>query len=548
MNIHTRKRAMFMRSVARRNAVSAQEPKKFALSSQRKAQITRRNDSFGADTEGFALSSQRKAQITRRNAVSAQEPKSFALSSQRKLSVLLVVGILILSAKECEMKPVGPGGDGTPDPMVNKPDPGPVVNDPLAPTGPLSLARTVVLDPEVTLASDSNFGRGSAFVGDLDGGGGTVLAVGDFVDDTGGSRRGAIYLLSYDDEGALQSTKKIAHGVDETNGTTTTLNTLAPSLSNTDRFGTSLANAGDLYGDGNTVLAVGAEGSDTGKGAVYLLSFSTSGNLTATTKIASGTAKGPSLTASDFFGVSLANAGDLYGNEGTVLAVGANGDDTGGADKGAIYLLSFSTSGNLTATTKIASGTANGPTIVAYDQFGYSLANAGDLYNNGGTVLVTGAREADGFKGAIYLLSFNAAGSLTGSKKIGHGVDETNGTADTQNTLAPSIAGGEVFGASLANAGDLDGGGGTVLAVGESGSGAGVNRLGSIHLLSFNSAGSLAGRIEIANGTTNGPVYGDGYYFGTSLANAGNLDGSGGRVLLVGGLGELQLLYYTAEE
>ena len=84
MKIHTSKRAIFMRSVARRN------------------------DSFGADTEGFALSSQRKAQITRRNAVSAQEPKRFALSSQRKLSVLLVVGILILSAKECAMDP---GGD-----------------------------------------------------------------------------------------------------------------------------------------------------------------------------------------------------------------------------------------------------------------------------------------------------------------------------------------------------------------------------------------------------------------------------------------------------
>ena len=479
--------------------------------------------------------------VARRNAVSAQEPKKFAQSAQRKLSVLLMVGIIILSAKECEMGP----GDGKPDPMVNKPDPEPVVNDPLAPTGPLSLARTVVLDPEVTLASDSNFGRGSAFVGDLDGGGGTVLAVGDFADDTGGTNRGAIYLLSYDDEGALQSTKKIAHGVDETNGTAGTLNTQAPSLSNADRFGTSLANVGDLYGDGNTVLAVGAEGTDTRKGAIYLLSFSTSGNLTATTKIASGTANGPSLATNDAFGVSLANAGDLYGNEGTVIAVGANGDNS---YSGAIYLLSFSTSGNLTATTKIASGTANGPTIAVDDSFGYSLANAGDLYNNGGTVLVTGAREADGFKGAIYLLSFNTAGGLTGSKKIGHGVDETNGTATTLNTLAPSIAAGDSFGASLANAGDLDGGGGTVLAVGEPGNGGGANSLGSIHLLSFNSAGSLAERIEIANGTTNGPVYGDGYSFGTSLANAGNLDGSGGRVLVVGGIGELQLLYYTAEE
>ena len=49
------------------------------------------------------------AQLTAETIVSAQEPKKFALSSQRKLSVLLVVGIIILSAKECEM---GPGGDG----------------------------------------------------------------------------------------------------------------------------------------------------------------------------------------------------------------------------------------------------------------------------------------------------------------------------------------------------------------------------------------------------------------------------------------------------
>ena len=87
MNMHTSKRALLMRSV------------------------DRRNDSFGADTEGFALSSQRKAQITRRNAVSAQEPKKFALSSQRKLSVLLIAGIVILSASECVVDPMENGGD-----------------------------------------------------------------------------------------------------------------------------------------------------------------------------------------------------------------------------------------------------------------------------------------------------------------------------------------------------------------------------------------------------------------------------------------------------
>ena len=111
MKIHTRKRAIFMRSVARRNDSFGADTEGFALSSQRKAQITSRNDSFGADTEGFALSSQRKAQITSRNDSFGADTEGFALSSQRKLSVLLVVGIVILSAKDCDMKPVGPGGD-----------------------------------------------------------------------------------------------------------------------------------------------------------------------------------------------------------------------------------------------------------------------------------------------------------------------------------------------------------------------------------------------------------------------------------------------------
>ena len=102
MNIHTRKRAMLMRSVDRRNAVSAQEPKKFAL------------------------------------------------SSQRKLSVLLVVGIIILSAKECEMKPVGPGGDK------------PVTFDYICTNGTVADGTAKVKNTEKCSACDSGFELNSA--------------------------------------------------------------------------------------------------------------------------------------------------------------------------------------------------------------------------------------------------------------------------------------------------------------------------------------------------------------------------------------------------
>ena len=540
MNIHTRKSAMLVRSVARRN------------------------DSFGADTEGFALSAQRKAQITRRNAVSAQEPKKFALSSQRKLSVLLVVGIIILSAKECDVKPMGPGGGGgDPDPVYQHP-----LASTLSPAGPLSLARSAEVAHGVTLTPGDQFGASVAFAGDLDGGGGTVLAVGAIGDNTGGAGRGAIYLLSYNAAGVLQSPKKIAHGVDETNGTATTKNTLAPDLTNYDNFGSSLANAGDLDGGGGTVLAVGAWDDDTGgtsRGAIYLLSFSASGNLTATTKIASGTDNAPALANTDYFGSGLANAGDLYGDGSTVLAVGATNDDTGGSNRGAIHLLSFNASGALTGSKKIASGvdettegdapaTTLAPSLNGGDRFGTSIAYAGDLDGGGGTVLVVGAEgdETGGSdRGAVHLLSFNDTGSLQSAKKIAHA---TNGT-NTADSLAPTLGDGDSFGSSLANAGDLDGDGGTVLAVGAWGDDTGGNDRGAIHLLSFSATGNLTATTKVAHGTDNGPVLSNTYRFGSGLASAGNLDGSGGRVLAVGGeigdlsptskTGELQLLYFS---
>ena len=488
--------------------------------------------------------------VDRRNAVSAQEPKRFALSSQRKLAYLLVAGIIILSAKECEM---GPGGGS----------PNPVVNDPFASTGPLVIARAVEVNHGQPLLPDDRFGISVAFAGNLDGKGGTVLAVG--ASTSRGFNDDAIYLLSYDPTGALQSTKRIGHGVDETNEGAATKNT--PTLVRGERFGASIANAGNLYGGGNTVLAVGATGDDTDgtdAGAIYLLSFNTSGSLTNTTKITSEMDKGLSLANRDGFGSSIANAGDLDGGGGTVLAVGAQGDDTGGDNRGAMYLLSFNGNGVLQNTKKIAHGldgtnTAsnnNAPTIIDEDaNFGNSIANAGDLDGGGGTVLAVGAwgdNTGGDAKGAMYLLSFNGNGVLQNTKKIAHDLDETNATS---NNNAPTIGDQASFGSSIANAGDLDGGGGTVLAVGAF---LAFDTIGAVFLLSFDATGRITAPViqmssrglEPRNPPTDG-----GDRFGSSLANAGNLDGRGGRVLAVGRpgswaaqtnkTGALQLLYFS---
>ena len=456
-------------------------------------------------------------------------------------SVLLVVGIIILSAKECEIDPV--------------------VRNPLVPT------KTVKVAHGASLTAGDAFGASLAFAGDLDGGGGTVLAVGAPSDATGGNRRGAIYLLSYNAAGTLQSTKKIAHGVDETNGTADSENAMAPTLGNNDSFGRSIANAGDLDGNGGTVLAVGTLGYSIGgtqQGAIYLLSFDPDGALQSTKRIGNGVddtnsdnALAPTLGHGDVFGSSIANAGELYGDGNTVLAVGAWGEITGGTDKGAIYLLSFNSAGALQNIKKIASGVdeTNGdhtlaPTLADNDRFGISIANAGDLDGGGGTVLVVGATGST----TLHLLSFSATGALEDIKKIADGLDETN---TGSNANAPTIASsGNGFGiGTIANVGDLNGGGGTVLAVGNNNDDTGGWKIGSVHLLSFDATGSLTAKpTKIAHGIAGGPVLSRGYYFGSDLASASNVDGSGDTVLAVGGFGsggndndtgELQLLYFS---
>jgi hypothetical protein len=83
-----------------------------------------------------------------------------------------------------------------------------------------------------------------------------------------------------------------------------------------------------------TILAGG-----TSRGAIYLLFMNSNGTVKANQKIAGGTGGGPTLANDDRFGVSIASLGDLDGDGRTDLAVGANFDDTGGINRGAVYAL-----------------------------------------------------------------------------------------------------------------------------------------------------------------------------------------------------------------
>ncbi len=104
------------------------------------------------------------------------------------------------------------------------------------------------------------------------------------MDDGDGADRGAVHIMFMNTDGSVDSTVEINDST--TNG---------PTLTNNDHFGDSVANIGDLDGDGVNDLAVGAIYDDAGgtdRGAVHILFMNTDGSVDSTVEINDSTTNG----------------------------------------------------------------------------------------------------------------------------------------------------------------------------------------------------------------------------------------------------------------
>src|SRR5204862_215184 len=143
-----------------------------------------------------------------------------------------------------------------------------------------------------------------------------------------------------------------------------------------DRFGISVAGAGDVNGDGFADLVVGAYFSSpggrmsTGTASMYLGS---GGGISSTPhRVLEGTTPG------DCFGISVAGAGDVNGDGFADLIVGAYLASPGGrpnAGTASVYL--GSGSGISSTSHRVFQGTAGG------DSFGISVASRDDVQREG---------------------------------------------------------------------------------------------------------------------------------------------------------------------
>ena len=242
---------------------------------------------------------------------------------------------------------------------------------------------------------------GGAVAGqDLDGDGRRDLIAGAGGHGPGDSQPGAIWTFLLNEDGTFHSHEMIADGD-------------APGLDlqDQDHFGVSLAGLEHLDRADTTVsaLAVGAQGTDSARGAVWILTVNDQGAATACQKITQGSGGfADTLDTSDEFGRSVGALGDLEGDGIPELGVAATGDDDAGSDFGAVYVLSLAENGTVVAQRKIAS--TFGSDLGSGDNFGVAMGLLDDLDGDGRAEVACGANEDDipGVnRGAVYVLSLN---------------------------------------------------------------------------------------------------------------------------------------------
>jgi hypothetical protein len=270
-------------------------------------------------------------------------------------------------------------------------------------------------------------------------------------------------------------------------------------------YGFSVANAGDVNGDGYGDVVVGAHQYDNGQageGAAFVYHGSSSGPSLSADSVLESNVVGAGL------GWSVGTAGDVTGDGYSDVVVGAWLYTNGQSQEGAAFVYSGSPLGVDTTPIWSAEGDQ------AHSRFGGAVGTAGDVNGDGYSDVIVGA------------FSYSNGQTNEGAAFVYHG--SAAGLSLTHSWIGESNQGGSVYGYNLGTAGDVNGDGYSDVIVGAFEYSNGQSAEG----LAFAYHGSAAGLSASPNwiGEANQFIS----FYGISVAGAGDVNGDGYSDVIVG--------------
>jgi Ca2+-binding RTX toxin-like protein len=298
-----------------------------------------------------------------------------------------------------------------------------------------------------------------------------------------------------------------------------------------DNAGQAMTWVADLTGDGRSEILVGAPGSDAGgaeSGSAYVVWGKSSASIVNLTTVTAGTGgfRIAGESAGDQAGQALGRINDLNGDGLSEVLVGAAGNDAGGAEAGAVYVVFGKATGSEVNLDDVAAG-IGGFKIVgqAGEAVGSALSSLGDVNADGLSDIMVSAAGS----GRAYVVYGKADTAAVNLSAVAGG---------TGGFMILAESAGDFAGMSFATGADFNRDGVNDLVIGAPCNGEGGANAGAVYVIWGGGSGTIDLSL-VAAGIGGAKIVGAaGSYTGSAVSTLGDLNGDGTADLLIGAAGQ----------